>query len=176
MKTANLRRHYGRRNRRRNAGTVPASSSQPQTDGTPGAEQETPSGRIGWTAAAAAGTVVLGAFLAREGWAPKPVAAALTAVGAGLALKGAGASTKSVGLGAMAAAGGVLTLLTMRPEDKDKSKEENVAAGQGRPPTPADVQTRRASDGLPPGALESAFQRARAHLVMTSGELEDLAA
>ena len=51
--------------------------------------------KLGYTAAGAAGTALLGSFLARQGWAPKTIAGALTAVGAGLAWKGDGDASRA---------------------------------------------------------------------------------
>src|SRR2546427_5905089 len=72
---------------------------------------ETSMHRLGYTAAGAAGTALVGSFLARQGWAPKTIAGALAAVGAGLAWKGDGSTIKSVGAGTMSAAGSQLALM-----------------------------------------------------------------
>src|SRR5215510_15125637 len=66
--------------------------------------EETPMNRLGYTAAGAAGTALVGSILARQGWAPKTVATALTAVGAGLAWKGDGNTVRNLGAGTMSAA------------------------------------------------------------------------
>lgn len=116
--------------------------------------------QLGYTAAGAAGTALIGSFLARQGWAPKTIAGALTAVGAGLAWKGDGTTIKSVGAGTMSAAGSQLALMLI----DDRSKP---AATQ----TAAVVKTKPANaDELPPGALESAFERARERLALVSAE------
>jgi len=109
--------------------------------------------RLGYTAAGAAGTALLGSFLARQGWAPKTIAGALTAVGAGLAWKGDGSTIKSVGAGTMSAAGSQLALMMI--DDRGKP-----AAPTAKKPSNADE--------LPPGALESAFERARERLALVS--------
>ena len=116
--------------------------------------EETPMNRLGYTAAGAAGSAVLGAFLARQGWAPKTIASALTAVGAGLAGWGDGSTIRSVGAGTMSAAGSQLALMVI--DDRDKK----VAA-------PA-LKAKNA-ESLPPGALEAAFDRARERLALSSG-------
>src|SRR5687768_15499947 len=121
-------------------------------------EEETPGKRLGYTAAGAAGTALLGSFLARQGWAPKTIAGALTAVGAGLAWKGDGSTIKSVGAGTMSAAGSQLALMLIDDRAKPATTQTAVA-----------VKPKNA-DELPPGALESAFERARERLALVSGE------
>ena len=109
-------------------------------------EDETPLKRLGYTAAGAAGTALIGSFLAREGWAPKTIAGALAAVGAGLAWRGDASTIRSVGAGAMSAAGSQLALMVI--DDREHKKPSNA-------------------DELPPGALENAFERARERLSIT---------
>jgi hypothetical protein len=123
--------------------------------------EETQLHRLGYTAAGAAGTALIGSFLAREGWAPKTIASALAAVGAGLAWKGDGSTIRSVGAGAMSAAGSQLALMVI--DDRDKKP----AATPAKKPANA--------DGLPPGALESAFERARERMMLATGEHEAIA-
>ncbi len=117
---------------------------------------------LGYTAAGAAGTALLGSFLARQGWAPKTIAGALTAVGAGLAWKGDGTTTKSIGAGTMSAAGSQLALMMIDDQGRKHPAPTQVATAPGK--TPANA------DGLPPGALESAFERARDRLALVAGE------
>lgn len=114
---------------------------------------------LGYTAAGAAGTALLGSFLARQGWAPKTIAGALTAVGAGLAWKGDGDTIKSVGAGTMSAAGSQLALMML---DDHSAKHPQVATAK----KPSNA------DDLPPGALENAFDRARERLALHAGESE----
>ncbi|MBX3156775.1 MAG: hypothetical protein KF773_12285 [Deltaproteobacteria bacterium] len=116
--------------------------------------------RLGYTAAGAAGTALVGSFLARQGWAPKTIAGALAAVGAGLAWKGDGETIKSVGAGTMSAAGSQLALM--------------LIDDQGRPTksAPAEAKKQSNADGLPPGALENAFERARERLSLVHGDHE----
>jgi hypothetical protein len=127
-------------------------------------EPETSMHRLGYTAAGAAGTALLGSFLARQGWAPKTIAGALTAVGAGLAWKGDGSTIKSVGAGTMSAAGSQLALMMIDDRQKPAAAAPTVATKK-----PANA------DGLPPGALENAFERARERLALVAGEQEALA-
>lgn len=117
---------------------------------------------LGYTAAGAAGTALLGSFLARQGWAPKTIAGALTAVGAGLAWKGDGDTIKSVGAGTMSAAGSQLALMMI--DDQSAKRPTATQVATGKKPSNA--------DGLPPGALENAFERARERLALHAGEPE----
>lgn len=111
--------------------------------------------RLGYTAAGAAGTALLGSFLARQGWAPKTIAGALTAVGAGLAWKGDGQPTQNVGAGTMSAAGSQLALMLIDDREQQKAPPAKKPAN---------------ADELPPGALESAFLRARDRLALDTGD------
>jgi hypothetical protein len=137
----------------RNAAPRPSAPRAPRVK----PEDETALHRLGYTAAGAAGTALVGSLLARQGWAPKTIASALTAVGAGLAWKGDGSTIRSVGAGTMSAAGSQLALLVI--DDHDKHKPGTTG---GKKPANADE--------LPPGALENAFERARHRLALATGE------
>jgi hypothetical protein len=122
---------------------------------------ETPLRRLGYTAAGAAGTALVGSFLASQGWAPKTIAGALSAVGAGLAWRGDDPTIRSIGAGTMSAAGSQLALM--------------VIDGHGKKAEPAPAAPKKPSnaDELPPGALEHALERARQRLALASSELPD---
>ncbi|MBV8758676.1 MAG: hypothetical protein JO257_15425 [Deltaproteobacteria bacterium] len=122
---------------------------------------ETSLKRLGYTAAGAAGSAFLGAFLSKEGWAPKTVAGALTALGAGLTWKGEGATTKSVGSGAMSSAGGQLVLMMM-DEHSTKQPTPQVATATAKKPSNA--------DDVPAGSIERALERARARIAINAQE------
>lgn len=124
--------------------------------------EETPLSRLGYTAAGAAGTALVGSLLARQGWAPKTVASALAAVGAGLAWKGEGSTIRNVGAGTMSAAGSQLALMVIDDHEEQKA--------------PASTKKKPANAGsLPAGALENAFERARQRLALATGEYEAVA-
>jgi hypothetical protein len=127
---------------------------------------ETPLQRLGYTAAGAAGTALAGSFLAHEGWAPKTIATALTAVGAGLAWKGDESTVRSVGAGVMSAAGSQLALMVI--DDRDRKQQAQTQAAQ----TPQAQDTKKPSNAgqLPPGSIESAFNQARAQLAYVGGD------
>jgi hypothetical protein len=135
--------------------------------------EETPLKRLAMTAAGAGGTALAGSFLAHEGWAPKTIATALTAVGAGLAWKGDAPGVRSVGAGVMAAAGSQLALMSI--EDHDK-KPAGAAATATSAPAVQTAQRPSNAAALPPGALESALERAQARLALASGEPSGMAA
>ncbi len=136
---------------RRNAAPAPRPAAPRAPRATTKQPDETPLRRLGYTAAGAAATSLVGSFLAREGWAPKTVATALGAVGAAIAWKGDGSTIRSVGAGAMSAAGSQLALMVI--DDHEKKTET----------APAPVKKRDAGE-VPPGALEGAFERARLRL------------
>jgi hypothetical protein len=122
--------------------------------------EETPLKRLGMTAAGAAGSAFLGAFLTKEGWAPKTIAGALTALGAGLTWKGEGATTKSVGSGAMSSAGGQLVLMMM---DEHTQKQPAPQVATAKKPANADA--------IPPGSIERALDRARRRIAINAQEV-----
>ena len=129
---------------------------------------ETALRRLGFTAAGAAGTALVGSFLAHEGWAPKTIATALAAVGAGLAWKGDESGVRSVGAGAMSAAGSQLALMIM--DDRDHKSATTSATASAAAKKPANAGE------LPPGSRESAFERAKARLARSAAESEEFSA
>ncbi|HTR55774.1 MAG TPA: hypothetical protein VMJ10_34090 [Kofleriaceae bacterium] len=128
------------------------------------AAEETALRRLGYTAAGAAGTALAGSFLAHEGWAPKTIATALTAVGAGLAWKGDEPTVRSIGAGVMSAAGSQLALMVM--DDRD----QKVAVQTAQATQTAQLKKPANAGALPPGSLESAFNQARAQLALVGGD------
>jgi hypothetical protein len=125
---------------------------------------ETPLQRLSYTAAGAAGTALAGSFLAHEGWAPKTIATALTAVGAGLAWKGDESTVRSVGAGVMSAAGSQLALMVI--DDRDRKQQAQAAQTAQAPDTKKPAN----AGSLPPGSIESAFNQARAQLAYVGGD------
>jgi hypothetical protein len=140
-------------------------NATPRAPRAPRTDAETSTHRLGYTAAGAAGTALLGSFLARQGWAPKTIAGALTAVGAGLAWKGDSSTVKSMGAGTMSAAGSQLALMMIDDHASKPAAVAQVASAK----KPANA------DGLPAGALENAFERARERLALVAGEHEAIA-
>jgi hypothetical protein len=130
-------------------------------------EDETPLKRLALTAGGAAGTALAGSFLAHEGWAPKTIATALAAVGAGLAWKGDAPTIRSVGAGVMSAAGSQLALMVI--DDREKKTAPTPAPG---PQVAVAKKPSNAAQALPPGALESALERAQARLALSAREAE----
>ena len=117
------RRNSSRTSSTRHRNAAPPRSGAPLPQATRGAAR---CSNLGYTAAGAAGTALLGSFLARQGWAPKTIAGALTAVGAGLAWKGDGSTIKSVGAGTMSAAGSQLALMMI--DDRGEARRRSHAA------------------------------------------------
>ena len=135
-------------------------STKPNTN--PIDTDETPLQRLAYTAAGAGATTLVGSLLLHEGWAPKTIATAFTAAGAGLAWKAEAPSVRSIGAGAMSAAGSQLALLAL---------EQRARRSRPDATDHSDTQTeRRLSNaaGVPAGALQSAFQRAQARLALES--------
>ncbi|MBV8757174.1 MAG: hypothetical protein JO257_07870 [Deltaproteobacteria bacterium] len=145
--------HHGYRN------AAPRAPSVPRPRGAK-PEEETPLKRLAYTAGGAAGTALAGSFLAHEGWAPKTIATALGAVGAGLAWKGDATTVRSIGAGMMSAAGSQLALMVIDERDKKT----------GAPATQVAKKPSNNAEALPPGALESALERAQARLALATGE------
>jgi hypothetical protein len=137
----------------------PRSASKPQAP-------ETPLQRLGYTAAGAAGTALAGSFLAHEGWAPKTIATALTAVGAGLAWKGDESTVRSLGAGVMSAAGSQLALMVI----DDRDRKQQAQAAQSAQAQAQDTKKPSNAGALPPGSIESAFNQARAQLAYVGGD------
>jgi hypothetical protein len=126
-----------------------------------------------WQVAKLGGGMLAGAltcaYVARQDWLPpKTITAATTAVGGALAFGGESDTLRWVGAGAAAAAGGQLLLLTV--DDQLQTKPPDQMASKDKPPAKKPAN----ADGLPPGALEAAYERARRRLAMTHAE--DIAA
>lgn len=144
---------------------APRPPSAPRAPRTPLEEEETPSQRLAYTAAGAAGTALVGGFLAKQDWKPKTIAGVLTAVGTAMAWIGNTPQVKSLGAGAMAAGGGQLALQVLDDRDREQQTKKE--------PPPARRQAN--ANELSPGALESAFERARMQLGLTSDDYADAA-
>src|ERR1700733_1347808 len=119
-------------------------STQPAQ--TAAADEETALNRLGMTAAGAAGTALVGSFRAPEGWAPKTVATALAAVGAGLAWKGDAPTIRSIGAGAMSAAGSQLALMLIDDRDGKSKSAKEPSAQQTAQPQAAQPAQRQAGE------------------------------
>jgi hypothetical protein len=113
------------------------------------------------TAGGALGAAIACAFIARQDWLPpKAITGAVSAVGAALAVGGHSDTLRAVGNGAMSAAGGQFGLLII--DDHYQTKQAPQVAST------APVKKLANADSLPPGALESAYERARARLAMAN--------
>lgn len=126
-----------------------------------------------WQVAKLGGGMLAGAltcaYVARQDWLPpKTITAATTAVGGALAVGGESDTLRWIGAGAAAAAGGQLLLLAV--DDQLQSRPPEQVVSKDKPPAKKPAN----ADGLPPGALEAAYERARRRLAMTHAE--DIAA
>lgn len=149
----------------RNAAPRPPRAARPT--------EETNTHRLGYTVAGAAGSALLCAFMAREGWAPKTVSGALAAVGAGLAWKGDSTTIRSVGAGAMSGAGAQLALLMIDDHDGKTTPQSKPDANGVASKVTATKPARQANAGeLPGDALEAAYYRARERLAASANEQE----
>lgn len=95
--------------------------------------------QLAFTAAGAAGSALLGAILARQGYAPKTVSGALAALGAGLAGIGDSDALRALGAGAMSGSGAqlVLMLFAEYEERKNVSSDAPTSAAASRDHEPA---------------------------------------
>jgi hypothetical protein len=118
--------------------------------------------RVAKVAGGMLGATLACAFIAREDWLPpKVVTGAVSAVGAALAVGGHSNTLKAVGTGVMAAAGGQLGLLLIDDHQANRTNPATSAVATAKKPANA--------ESLPPGALESAYERARARLALAQG-------
>jgi len=124
--------------------------------------------RLAYTALGAAGTALIGGFLAKQDWSPKVIATTLTAVGGAMAAGGKTDKLQAVGSGAFGAGGGQLALLMMDDRYERAVKEAQKLAQEQK----KGGSDKRQAHGLPGGALESAFERARSHLAITTDDYD----
>lgn len=154
------KKHKKKPHKFRNAASAPPRA--PRAPRAPSASRAAPSAeskwsRLGWTAAGAGATALVGSFLAREGWAPKTISGVMGIAGGVATAASHDPRVQDAGSGALSAAGSQFLLLMMDDHEQGKA----IAA------TAANANRRQAdADGLPQGALASAFERARARLAV----------
>jgi hypothetical protein len=124
------------------------------------------------TAGGAAGAALACAFIARENWVPpKFVAGLVTAVGGTMALLAKNDTVRHVGAGVMSAAGAQLGLMLVDNHYDNLATQQRIAAAVAQKAA-ADkakaeqAKATRSAESLPPGALEAAYERARARVAM----------
>jgi hypothetical protein len=116
------------------------------------------------TAGGAIGAALACAYIARENWIPpKFVTGLVSAVGGTLAVLGANDTLRAVGSGVMSAAGAQLGLMLIDDHYDNVATHKAIATATAAGPKPAKPAN---ADSLPPGALEAAYERARARLAM----------
>jgi hypothetical protein len=129
------------------------------------------------TAGGAVGAALACAYISRENWIPPQfVTGIVTAVGATLAVLGRNETLRNVGSGVMSAAGAQLGLMLIDNHYDNLESQRRIAAAQAER-AQADkakaekaqlekAKATRSAEALPPGALESAYERARMRLAM----------
>lgn len=123
---------------------------------------ETPGWHLLHTAGGALGASLAGALATRYGFHPQTIATVITGVSGGVAWKGTTQRARSIAAGAASAGGSQLLLLTLKANEAPKP-----TANQNQAPLVA-ARTKNADLGaLPAGALDAAFERARAELALT---------
>jgi hypothetical protein len=174
-KTPNKKARKPKRNLFRNAASARAShararprpsTSQGDDDAVENNEkkQDTAGKNTLKTAGGAIGAALACAFIARENWIPpKVVTGLVSAVGGTLAVLGASDTLRAVGSGVMSAAGAQFGLMLIDDHYDNMATQKAIATAA------ADAQKNKKPanlESLPPGALESAYERARARLAM----------
>lgn len=140
----------------------PFRNAAPRAPSTAKKGEETATQRLLYTAGGVLGASVAGGFMKKEKWiAPRTLAIAMSAVGAGLAWKGDAPGIRSVGAGVMGASGGQLAMM--------------LSGSDAAPPptsTPAPPAKLKNAAELPDAALLTALERARARIALDSREAE----
>jgi hypothetical protein len=167
----------------RNAATMraPRAMTSPRTVSTT-TSAAAPEKRTTWgtetlkTAGGAAGAALACAYIARENWIPPVfVTGLVTAVGTTLAVLGRNDTLRNVGAGVMSAAGAQLGLMLIDNHYSTVETEKRIVQAQvdkAAAKVQADkahadaTKSTRSAENLPPGALEAAYERARARLAM----------
>ena len=127
------------------------------------------------TAGGAAGAALACAYIARENWVPPVfVTGLVTAVGSTLATLGKNETLRQVGAGAMSAAGAQLALILIDNHYDNLQRQKAIATAQAEKAQAEKAraekaqaekaQATRSMEGLPPGMLDRAYERARARL------------
>jgi hypothetical protein len=149
--------------RHRNA--APRRTAPRPTDEVP-KPAETTMMRIAYTAGGILGASLAGVLATRFGFHPGAVASVITGVGSYAALKGdALPRTRSIALGAAAVGGSQLLFMNFAGA---QAAPAPTSVNQNHAPPTIAVRPKNADLGtLPPGALDAAFERARAELALT---------
>jgi hypothetical protein len=129
------------------------------------------------TAGGAVGAALACAYISRENWIPPQfVTGIVTAVGATLAVLGRNETLRNVGSGVMSAAGAQLGLMLIDNHYDNLETHQRIAVAQADKAQAEKAKAEKAladkakatrsAEALPPGALESAYERARMRLAM----------
>lgn len=164
-KTPNKKAHKRKRHFFRNAPPprLPQASVGKRASG-PESGGNSPGKNTIKTAGGAIGAALACAYIARENWIPpKFVTGLVSAVGGTLAVLGASNTLRAVGSGVMSAAGAQLGLMLIDDHYDNLATQKAIATASN---DAAKTKKPANADSLPPGALESAYERARARLAM----------
>lgn len=130
---------------------------------------ETPGWRLGANLLGASVASIGGALATRWGWHPTSIAGLVTAAGAIGAWQSKGIA-QSVGTGVLSAGGSQLTLLLLQKTKENQHTKDSPQGQAPKPPDPKETPQRRQAAGLAPGALDAAFERARAAMTLDHDE------
>jgi hypothetical protein len=156
------------RPRMRNAATAIARTPRHTTASETTADaKHTKKDSLGWQAIKVLGGAAISAvgcsLIARqELLPPKALTAGVAAVGTALYVAGHNETVKMVGAGAAASAGGMFTYLMIDDVVHKPPSRPQVASNP-----PLAPPAKRQAEGLPPGALEAAYERARRRMALS---------
>jgi hypothetical protein len=157
------KKHKKLKHRMRNAATAPAvpRARVVSPEAKPASVSESPGWQVAKIIGGAVGTSLACALVARQDWIPpKALTGGVSAVGAALMLGTHSPTVRAFGAGAVASAGGQFTYLML-----DDAAQIKHAAQQVADKTPPGKKPSNA-EGLPPGALEAAYERARRRMAL----------
>jgi hypothetical protein len=157
------KKHKKLKHRMRNAAPAPAvpRARVVSLAGKPANDHDSPSWQVAKIVGGAVGTSLACAFVARQDWIPpKALTGGVSAVGAALMLGTHNPTWRALGAGALASAGGQFTYLMLDDAAQIKRAAQQVASNTAPSKKPANAE------GLPPGALEAAYERARRRMAL----------
>lgn len=126
--------------------------------------------RLTYGFSGAAAATISGTLATRQGWPPRAVAAVVAGLGALGMWKARNKAVKDAGFGAFSTGGSQLLLLLSKKDDETTGKPPADSKDPKGTKDPKDgkeqASERRQAAALPPGALDAAFERARAAMTI----------